>query len=140
MEETEVVKNALLNMIGKNDNESDGKEFFFPRNVSSDYNILGGMSGKDLVKFLLPPCLLTIVTFIIPPYYNVSMIIIKFFITILYFSIGIIFAVVRPISCRKNIRMQQYIEYRINFYLRQKMFFIREKERMVAPSVLKGGN
>ncbi|MCB2293684.1 hypothetical protein LGK95_09120 [Clostridium algoriphilum] len=129
MEDKEGLKKALLELLGEEENGRTGKRFFFPGNVEKGYNIVQGLSVTDVAKFIVPSLLLSTIIVVIPPYSSVFFWIIKGIFDCLILCTGFVMAILRPIKNRSNIKCLDYIKMRISFLNKQKMYYIKPKER-----------
>ena len=127
MEEKEELRKTLLALLGEEQNGRIGKRFFFPENVEKGYNIIQGLSLTDMAKFIVPSVLLSTIIIILPPYMSILFWIVKSVFVCVILSTGFIFAILRPVKNRNNIKCLDYIKMRISFLSKQKMYYIRPK-------------
>lgn len=120
----------LLEILSALDiNDRGKKRFSFPRNVDQSYTIIAGLSGKDFLFYIFPALGFSALFFIIPPYSSLGFWVIKAFIAIIFFSIAFIMALVRPVQNRPNIRMVDFIKNYKLYTSRQKVFYIKKKDK-----------
>ncbi len=105
------------------------KKFTFPKNVDTSYAIVAGLSGKDIICYILPPFFLCVLIGIIPPFNSVALWIVKIFFFVVLMIGGFIFALVRPVKDRPNIRLIDYIKQYRDFGKRQRIFYLAKKEK-----------
>ena len=129
MEDKESLKRSLLELLGEDNNGRMGKKFFFPGNVEKGYNIVQGLSVIDVFKYIVPSLIVSIIIIAIPPYASILFWILKAIVDCIVLSLGIIMAVLRPVASRSNIKCLDYIKMRISYIGKQKMFYIKPKNR-----------
>ena len=129
MDDKEELRTMLLALLGEEQNGRIGKKFFFPENVEKGYNIIQGLSLTDMAKFIVPSVLLAAIIMFMPPYMSILFWILKSVLVCLILSTGFILAILRPIKYRNNIKCLDYIKMRISFINRQRMYYIRPKDR-----------
>ena len=129
MEDKEDLRKALLELLGEEENGRIGRRFFFPQNVEKGYNIIQGLSLTDIVKFIVPSLLLSILILLMPPYMSRFFWIVKSAFVCVILGIGFILAIARPVKYRNNIKCLQYIKMRISYVSKQKMYYIKPKDR-----------
>lgn len=129
MEDKENLKKILLELLGEDENGRTGKKFFFPGNVEKGYNIVQGLSIIDVARFIIPSLLISVIIIIIPPYMSVIFWIIKAIFVCIFLSMGFIMAILRPVKNRSNIKCLDYIKMRILFSSKQKIYYIKPKDR-----------
>jgi len=129
LEDKEEFKKTLLELLGENETVRTGKKFFFPENVEKGYNIIQGLSVTDFAKFIIPSVFISLIVVLLPPYSSVIFWIIKVVLIILISTVGFILAIARPIKSRNNIKYFDYIKTRISFSRKQKMYYIKPKDR-----------
>ena len=129
MEDKEELRKTLLSLLGEEQNGRIGKKFFFPDNVEKGYNIIQGLSLTDMARFIVPSILLSTFIMFMPPYMSIVFWIIKSVFICVILSTGFILAILRPIKSRNNIKCLDYIKMRISFMSKQKMYYIRPKDR-----------
>lgn len=129
MEDKEDLRKALLELLGEEENGRIGRRFFFPQNVEKGYNIIQGLSLTDIVKFIVPSVLLSILILLMPPYMSRFFWIVKSAFVCVILGIGFILAIARPVKYRNNIKCLNYIKMRISFLSKQKMYYIKPKDR-----------
>lgn len=105
-----------------------GKEFVFPDNVESGYNLIAGVTVKNFFLIVLPFLLLSIVIVIIPPY-SLVLVMIRLFIGLLVATVGLSIAVAKPVKSRRNITVIQHLKFLKYYQGRQKRFYIKPKKR-----------
>jgi len=123
----EDVKAALKELFG-NEDYRKGKTFVFPDNVDRAYNIVKGLSISNFLKFILPAVVVAAVILLIPPYSLGFMMVKMFFVALLLLG-SFIFAVLRPVTSRPNITYSNYLKLILNYYSRQKLFFMKPNKR-----------
>lgn len=124
----EELKEALAKLFASDANSYEERTFFFPRVGDASYKIVGGMSGKELMKYIAPCMIIAIIIMLIPPYSSLVLWIIKLFLFAIFLTIGVLFALLRPISVRPNIRLSDYLKNEIDFLKRQKVFILAKKK------------
>ena len=129
MEDKEDLRKALLELLGEEENGRIGKRFFFPQNVEKGYNIIQGLSLTDIVKFIVPSVLVSAIIMLMPPYMSLLFWIVKSVFACVILGIGFILAIARPVKYRNNIKFLNYIKMRISFLSKQKLYYIRPKDR-----------
>ena len=129
MEDKEELRKTLLALLGEEQNGRTGKKFFFPENVEKGYNIIQGLSLTDMARFIVPSVLLATMIMFMPPYISLVFWIVKSVFVCLILSTGFILAILRPIKSRNNIKCMDYIKIRISFLSKQRMYYIRPKDR-----------
>lgn len=129
MEDKESLRRTLLGLLGEEENGRMGKRFFFPGNVEKGYNIVQGLSVIDVVKYIVPSLMVSIIIIAIPPYTSIFFWILKAIFDCLILSTGIIMAVLRPIASRSNIKCLDYIKMRTSYINKQKIYYIKPKNR-----------
>lgn len=105
-----------------------GKEFIFPDNVESGYNLIKGVTVKSFFTVLLPFILVGILIILIPPYTLLSFMI-KVFVALIIITLGLAVTVSRPIKSRENITFIQHVNFLRRYRKRQKLFYLEPKER-----------
>lgn len=126
----EEIREALLELLGEEETRK-GKKFIFPKNVESSYNLIPGVTFKDVLKVIFPAALLSIMIAVIPPYNSLAFWIVKFFIIIIILVFAFVVTILRPITSRPNIRTTDYVKWRINFIKKQKIYYLKPKNREV---------
>lgn len=126
----EDIREALLELLGEEETRK-GKKFIFPKNVESSYNLIPGVTFKDVLKIIGPAALLSIIIAVIPPYNSIGFWIIKFIIILIILVFAFVITILRPITSRPNIRTTDYIKWRINFIKKQKVYYLKPKNRRV---------
>jgi len=129
LEDKEDLRKALLELLGEEENGRIGRRFFFPQNVEKGYNIIQGLSLTDIAKFIVPSVLLSAIILLMPPYMSLLFWIIKSVFACFILGIGFILAIARPVKYRNNIKFLNYIKMRISFLSKQKLYYIRPKDR-----------
>jgi len=129
LEDKESLRRTLLGLLGEEENGRMGKRFFFPGNVEKGYNIVQGLSVIDVVKYIVPSLMVSIIIIAIPPYTSIFFWILKAIFDCLILSTGIIMAVLRPIASRSNIKCLDYIKMRTSYINKQKIYYIKPKNR-----------
>src|SRR5665648_143070 len=129
LEDKEDLRKALLELLGEEENGRIGKRFFFPQNVEKGYNIIQGLSLTDIVKFIVPSVLVSAIILLMPPYMSLLFWIVKSVFACVILGIGFILAIARPVKYRNNIKFLNYIKMRISFLSKQKLYYIRPKDR-----------
>jgi len=129
LKDKEELRKTLLELLGENENGRTGKRFFFPENVEKGYNIIQGLSVTDLVRFIVPSVLISTIIIFLSPYNSVIFWIIKGIFICVILSVGFLLAILRPIKNRNNIKCLDYIKMRISFLSKQKMYYIKPKDR-----------
>ena len=129
MEDKEELRKTLLELLGEDESGRTEKKIFFPGNVEKGYNIIQGLAVTDVAKFILPSVLISTIILFLPPYNSVLFWIIKGIFICLFLSTGFIIAILKPIKNRNNIKCLDYIKMRISFTSKQKMYYIRPKDR-----------
>ena len=124
----EELKEALAKLFASDANTHEERTFFFPRVVDASYKIVGGLNGKELLKYIAPCLTIAAIIMFIPPYSSLVLWIIKLFLFAIFLTIGVLFALLRPISVRPNIRLSDYLKNEINFIKRQKVFILAKKK------------
>ena len=107
-----------------NEDTSKKKEFIFPDDVESDYNIISGVSMKSLLGIILPFALLGIGIIALPPY-DLIFIFIRFLIGMFVAMIGLAIVIVKPVKHCPNISLIDWLKMRQAFQKRQKRFYMR---------------
>lgn len=128
MQEDEL-RETLSKLFASDSSAHEERRFFFPRVVDSSYKIVGGLNGKEILKYIVPCMSISVLVLLVPPYNSVVLWIIKLFLFIMFFLTGILFALLKPISSRPNIRLSDYVKSEIDFIKRQKVFFIAKKDK-----------
>jgi len=131
LEDKESIRRSLLELLGEDENGRMGKKFFFPSNVEKGYNIVQGLSVIDAFKYIVPSFIVSIIIIAMPPYTSVFFWILKAIVDCFVLSLGIIMAVLKPITSRSNIKCLDYIKMRISYIGKQKMYYIKPKDRRV---------
>ncbi len=129
MEDKEELRKTLLALLGEEQNGRTGKKFFFPENVEKGYNIIQGLSLTDMARFIVPSVLLATMIMFMPPYISLVFWIVKSVFVCLILSTGFILAILRPIKSRNNIKCMDYLKMRYSFLSKQRMYYIRPKDR-----------
>ena len=129
MENKEELRKILFELLGEDENGRIGKKFFFPGNVEKEYNIVQGLSIIDVIRFIVPSLLIATIIIAIPPYRSVFFWIIKGIFDCIILCTGFVMAILRPIKNRSNIKCLDYIKMRISFSSKQKMYYIKPKDR-----------
>ncbi len=129
MEDKEELRKTLLALLGEEQNGRTGKKFFFPENVEKGYNIIQGLSLTDMARFIVPSVLLATMIMFMPPYMSLVFWIVKSVFVCLILSTGFILAILRPIKSRNNIKCMDYLKMRYSFLSKQRMYYIRPKDR-----------
>lgn len=129
MEDKEELRKTLLTLLGEEQNGRTGKKFFFPENVEKGYNIIQGLSLTDMARFIVPSVLLATMIMFMPPYMSLVFWIVKSVFVCLILSTGFILAILRPIKSRNNIKCMDYLKMRYSFLSKQRMYYIRPKDR-----------
>ncbi|MFA1782407.1 hypothetical protein ACDX77_19220 [Bacillus velezensis] len=122
----EAVRDALAELIGES---YKGRKWFFPRNVDNRYKVFGNVTVKEMFTILAPFFLLAAGLAWLPPYSSVLFWIIKFFLIVLLISAPVVYISYRPIKHRENIRTKDWIKEVIVYRKKQKMFFIKPKNK-----------
>lgn len=104
-----------------------GKEFIFPDNVESGYNLIKGVTVKMFFTVLLPFIIVGLLIIAIPPYSLVFMLI-KMFVAFVFITIGFAIVVTRPVKSRENITVMNHVKYLREYSARQKLFYIATKK------------
>lgn len=110
--------------------EYKGKKFVFPENVESGYGIFLGITLKELVLYLAPPIVVGLIVVALPPH-NVWLMLFKLMLLLIVLIIILAFLSSRPIRHRPNIRFQDYLKLRNQYGSRQKLFYVRKKDRFL---------
>jgi len=105
-----------------------GKEFIFPDNVESGYNLIKGVTVKTFFTVLLPFIIVGALILAIPPYSLVFMLI-KGFISLIIVTIAFSVVVSRPVKSRENITVMHHLRFLKEYNDRQKLFYISPKKR-----------
>ena len=129
MEDKESIRRSLLTLLGEDENGRMGKKFFFPGNVEKGYNIVQGLSVVDAIKYIVPSLIVTLIIIAIPPYTSIFFWILKAIVDCVILSLGIIMAILRPITSRSNIKCLDYLKMRFSYIGKQKMYYIKPKNR-----------
>ena len=116
----------LLELL-ENAESSGGKKYIFPRNVTKEYNIIPGVTGRVILKYFLPGTIAMVLVLIVPSFTKTAWIL-KSIVDLIILTIVIILAVARPIGARKNISVIQYLVYRRNFMKKQKRCYVDGKK------------
>lgn len=127
----EDIKKVLLEMLDEDGEEREGKKFIFPRNVESSYNLIPGLTGMDIIKYISIPLIISVFILVIPPYNILGLWIVKIILAVIFLACGFILAIARPVKYRSNIRCVEHIKSIISFKSRQKMFFLKPKKERV---------
>lgn len=106
------------------------KSWFFPKNVDNKYKVFFNMTLLELIKFLVPAVVLSLLIASIPPYSSVILWIVKLIFIAIILSIDLFYVLYRPIPERDNIRTKDFIESFIKFKDSQKIYFVRPKNRL----------
>jgi hypothetical protein len=125
----EDIRKALLEMLDEDGGEREGKKFIFPRNIESSYNLIPGLTGMDIIKYISIPLIISIFIFAVPPYSILGLWIVKILIGVIIIVCSFILAIARPVKYRSNIRCIEHIASIVSFHSRQKMFFLKPKKR-----------
>ncbi len=104
------------------------KKFTFPKNVDTSYAIVAGLDGKDIIRYILPATALSVLIALIPPINSFWFWLVKIFVFIIFISIAFVFALVRPVKDRNNIRLIDYLKNYKDFYKRQKVFYMKKRK------------
>ncbi|PKR83050.1 hypothetical protein [Heyndrickxia camelliae] len=128
----EEIKNALAEIIG--DRSIKGREWFFPKNVDNRYKIFANMTLKEILKFILPAAVLSVIVAIIPPYSvppysNLIFWFIKLIVIAIIFSVPVFYVNYRPVKYRDNIRTQDFIKEYLEYKKMKKMYFIKPRKK-----------
>ncbi|MCM3191291.1 hypothetical protein M3596_21490 [Bacillus subtilis] len=125
----EEFRKQLVELLSEEDDGHKGKLFVFPENVEGGYNVIAGLTLKQVVIFFGPVTLFLAVLGILPPYTSVILWIIKIIIAVIV-AVGVmLFAIHRPIPARRNIRMIDWVKMRLAFSQRQKIYFVKPKKK-----------
>lgn len=102
------------------------KEFTFPENVKKEYGIFLGLGIKDVVFYILPTLLVSLLILAIP-IHGVVAFMIKALIgmTLLFFVIMIL--TTNPVKDRDNIAVTRYLQIRKKYKNRQRLYFKAKK-------------
>lgn len=103
-----------------------GKEFVFPENVESGYNLIKGVTVMSFFTVLLPFILLGGFVAVLPPY-SIIPFLIKLFVSLLIMTIGLAVTVSRPIKSRPNITVVHHMSFLKAYRNRQKLFYVSPK-------------
>lgn len=106
-------------------------KIYFPRNVESDYQLVPGLGGKEIKKYILPAVGIMLLVGLIPPYASIFFWIIKVFVFVLIISAVVILIFCRPISTRKNIRTMDWIKTQKEYNKRQKIYYMNKKDKTI---------
>ena len=106
-------------------------KIYFPRNVESDYQLVPGLGGKEIKKYILPAVGVMILIGIIPPYTSVLFWIIKAVLFLLIICAVVILVFCRPITTRKNIRTMDWIQMLRKYNKRQKIYYMNKKDKKI---------
>lgn len=124
----EELREALLKLFASDASSHEERKFFFPRVGDASYKIVGGMNGKELLKYIAPCLTISAVIMFIPPYSSLVLWVVKLFLFAIFLTIGVLFALLRPISVRPNIRLSYFLKNEIDFMKRQKVFILAKKK------------
>ncbi len=105
-----------------------GKEFIFPDNVESGYNLIKGVTVKGFFTVFLPFLLVGIIIVIIPPY-SVVFVLLRLFIAFIIATIGLAITIARPVKSRPNITVVHYLKHIQSYNRRQKLFYIEPRKK-----------
>ncbi|CAM3758968.1 hypothetical protein [Bacillus inaquosorum] len=108
--------------------EKKGKEFIFPDNVESGYNLIKGVTVKGFFTVFLPFLLVGIIIVSIPPY-SMVFVLIRVFVAFIIATVGLAITVARPVKSRRNITVVQYMKHVQSYNRRQKLFYIEPKRK-----------
>lgn len=106
-----------------------GKEFVFPENVESGYNLIKGVTVKSFFTVLLPFILLGVFIAVLPPY-SIVPFLIKLFLSLLIMTVGLAITVSRPIKSRPNITVIHHMNFLKAYKSRQKLFYVAPKRKV----------
>lgn len=123
------VKQALLEIIDAN--EKRGRKWFFPKNVDNQYKVFANMTLKEIIFYIVPAFLISIGIAAIPPYNSIIFWLIKSFFIVFIITIPVVYVNYRPIKYRDNIRSKDYIEEFIEYQKKQKIYFVKPKDRFL---------
>ncbi|KKE78663.1 conjugal transfer protein [Bacilli bacterium] len=108
--------------------DKKGKEFIFPDNVESGYNLIKGVTVKTFFTVLLPFIVIGGLIIAIPPY-SLVFVLIRVFIALIVVTIGFAVVVSRPIKSRENITVIHHLKFLREYNKRQKLFYISTKKK-----------
>ncbi len=111
-------------------NELDN-EIFFSVNVQSGYQYVEGLGGYEFKRYILPVAAVVIAVAIIPPYASVLFWIIKILIALIAVIFCIFMITIKPVQTRKNINLEQWIKWQLDYNKRQKIFFVEKKDKTI---------
>ena len=123
----EEFKRLLIETLGENSKK--GRRWFFPKNVDKEYKIFANMTLKELLIYVLPAFIISIIIAAIPPYSSVLFWIIKCVFILFIIVIPVFYANYRPVSERDNIRTNDLIKEYIQYKNLQKIYFIKPKKK-----------
>lgn len=103
--------------------KKEGKEFIFPNNVESGYNLIKGVTVKAFFSMFIPFFIFGLIIMVIPPYINIYVILGKVFIGLIIWTVGLAITAARPVKERQNITMMQHIGFLRSYSNRQKLFY-----------------
>lgn len=125
----EQVKQALLELLDSNGKK--GRKWFFPKNVDNQYKILGNMTLKELVMYVLPALLISAGIAFIPPYNSVVFWLVKAVFIVLVIIVPVVYVNYRPIKFRDNIRSKDFLKEILEYRKKKKMYFVKPKNQLL---------
>lgn len=91
------------------------KSWFFPKNADNKYKVFLNMTLEELIKFLVPAVILSLLSAVIPPYSSVVLWVVKLIFISVILSSVLFYTLYRPVPDRDNIRTKDFIESLIMF-------------------------
>ncbi|MEE1130238.1 MAG: conjugal transfer protein [Caryophanon sp.] len=105
-----------------------GKKFTFPDNVDSSYDVVLGLTLKEILLYIVPTFAIGIICITLPPN-TLYMMLLK--IVMMLMAIVIVTAIVaaRPVKSRPNIRFGAFYKRKQQFKKRQKLYYLAPSKR-----------
>jgi len=105
------------------------KKFIFPENISdSGYNVLLGLSLKELLIYVAPATIVALIILFLPPY-SFYAILFKLFLGLIFLTVLVAVLTSKPVKNRNNIRLIPHLKMQRKYKSRQKLYFIGKKKQ-----------
>ncbi|MGM0817448.1 MAG: hypothetical protein ACQEUO_18425 [Bacillota bacterium] len=105
------------------------REWYFPENVDNKYKIFGNVTVKTLFTIIVPFFLFALGVVVIPPYSSIGLWIAKFVTVVILILAPSVYVMYRPVKQRENIHMRDFIKEYFAYRKKQKVFFVKSKNR-----------
>ncbi|GEQ33600.1 conjugal transfer protein [Marinilactibacillus psychrotolerans] len=105
----------------------EAKKFVFPENVSSEYGAVLGLTLKEVLIYVLPLLVLSVIFLAIPPY-TVFWVFGKV-LTILFVVTTVIAIITSsPVKSRGNVKLLKHLKMKQKYGKRQRLYYKAKKE------------